>query len=174
MVWSPFCPWDSQEFSPALVWCYFGFMCWVTHVVFRHLSLVWSPGSPFGNAGAECSRGMEGDGIFPALWRSSPGLVGCCVEVVQLRTIQHSPLGLTSPLEVALLLSTCMSLGPDHEFKTPLLGWKLWITDEIKITYSGKSPIPKLKTEELSGCEVLMNLYLSTYIFAQILQMPIY
>ena len=42
-----------------------------------------------------------------------------------LETVQLYPLGLPSPLEVALLLSMCVSLGPDHEFRTPLPGWKL-------------------------------------------------
>ena len=162
-----------HEFSPALVWCCFGFMCWVTHVVFRHLSPGRSPGSLFGSAGAERSRGTEGDsypqpcggpalGRWAVVWRwFSYGLYSTILWG------WHPPSRLPRFSGCACLWDLIMNL--EH------LSWdRNWITDETKITYSGKPPIPKLKTEELSGYEVLMNLPLSTYIFAQILQMPMY
>ena len=68
----------SRVFSSigvVLFWIYvLHINLWVTHVVFRHLSPGRSLGSLFGSAGAECSRGTEGDGYSqpcggPALGR---------------------------------------------------------------------------------------------------------
>lgn len=110
----------------------------------------------------------QGRRLIPSLVEIQPwatGLLCGCGSATDCAALSS---GAAIPPRGCLAFSICLSLGPDHEFRTPLLGWKLWITDETRITDSGRPPIPKLKTEELSGCEcwwtfIWAHIYLLKY-----------